>query len=105
MYKVVRKSEAIQRIISENKSSLNFITKDVSPEVSLAITNGQNYSEMEEAKYNRIYFVLKGELTLNFDEEKVILKEEDGCYVRKGTKYKMSGTFKVIVINQPAFGI
>lgn len=105
MFKVVRKSEAIFRVIAENKKSLNFITKDISEGVSLAITEGVNYSEQENAKYNRIYFVLKGELTLTFDNEKALLREEDSCFISQGTKYTMSGTFRAIVVNQPAFGI
>jgi len=60
--------------------------------------------EEEIAKYNRIYFVLQGKLTLTFNNKKVDLNEGDCCYLTKGEKYIMSGTFKVIVINQPAFG-
>ncbi len=104
MYKVVRKSEATLRIIAENKKSLNFITKEISPDVSLAITEGKDYSEEETAKYNRIYFVLTGKLTLTFVNEKIVLNKEDSCYISKGMKYIMSGTFKAIVVNQPAFG-
>ena len=84
--------------------SYNFITKEFSPEVSLAITEGKDYSEKEVAKYNRIYYILEGELTLNFNGEKVLLQTGDSCFVSKDTKYVMSGTFKVIVVNQPAFG-
>jgi len=104
MYKVIKKSEASLRIITENKRSLNFITKNINPEVSLAITEGEKYFEEEIAKYNRIYFVLEGQLILTFDKEKIILEINDCCYIDKGTKYTMSGTFKTIVVNQPAFG-
>ena len=93
MYKVVKKSEAKLRVITANKRSFNFITKDISPNVSLAITGGENFSEEEKAKYDRIYFVLKGKLTLIFDDEKVILEEGDSCFVKKDTLYIISLTF------------
>ena len=104
MYKVVRQSESALRKIADNKISLNFITKEFSPNVSLAITEGKNYKEEEIAKYNRIYFVLDGALMLIFGMDKVFLKKYDSCFISKGTKYIMSGTFKTIVVNQPAFG-
>lgn len=34
MYKVVKKSEATIRKIAENKIAINFITKDISPDIS-----------------------------------------------------------------------
>lgn len=45
MYKVVRKSEATVRQIADNKIALNYITKDLSPEVSLAVTKATDYYE------------------------------------------------------------
>lgn len=104
MFKVVRKADAAVREIGDDKSVANYITKDVSSDVSLAVTEATDYSEMETTNYNRIYFVLEGELLLKFDDQEVSLLKEDACFVEKGTAYEMKGTFKAVIINQPAFG-
>ncbi|MCL5438778.1 MAG: cupin domain-containing protein [Patescibacteria group bacterium] len=104
MFKVVRKSEVTIRKIADNKIAISFITKDISKDVSLATTEATDYYEKETAYYNRIYYVLEGNLILVFNNEEVTLNVGDVCYVEKGTKYEMKGTFKAIIVNQPAFG-
>ncbi len=104
MYKVVRKSEAKIREIADNKTAANYISKDICKEVSLATTKGKNYYEKEIANYNRIYFVLAGEITLQFENQEISLHAGDACFVEKGEMYTMRGTFEAVVINQPAFG-
>ena len=104
MYKVVRKSEATVRQIADNKIALNYITKDLSPEVSLAVIEATDYYEKETTESNRIYYVLEGELGLNFGGKEVKLSAADSCFVAKGTEYVMRGTFKAVTVNQPAFG-
>jgi ethanolamine utilization protein EutQ (cupin superfamily) len=104
MYKIIRKSEATVRQIADNKLALNYVTKDLSPEVSLAVTEATDYYEKEITDYNRIYYVLEGELVLAFDGNEVKLSAGDSCFVGKGTGYEMSGTFKAVMVNQPAFG-
>lgn len=104
MYKVVKKSEAKIRKISENKIAINFITKEISKDISLAITEAYDFDENETSPYNRIYFVTGGELSLQFEKESITLTSGDSCFISKNTDYLMKGTFKAIVINQPAFG-
>lgn len=104
MFKVIRKSEATVRKIADNKTAANYITKEISKDVSLATTEAQEYYEEETANYNRIYFVLEGELLLQFENQEVSLLEGDTCFIEKGTTYEMKGTFKAVMINQPAFG-
>ena len=104
MFKVVRRTETTVRRIADNKTAANYITKDISKNVSLATTEATNYYEKEAADYNRIYYVLEGNLILVFNTEEVALNVSDVCYVEKGTKYEMKGTFKAIIVNQPAFG-
>ncbi len=104
MYKVVRNSNASVRKISDNKISINYITKDISPDVSFAVAEATEFKEKQRAEYNRIYYILSGTLILMFDKKKVELETGDSCYVSKGTEYVMSGTFKAVMVNQPAFG-
>lgn len=104
MIKVIRKSEASVRKITDNKIVLNYITKDISPDVSFAITQAKNYSEKETIIYNRVYYVLEGTLLLSNNGQEISLGEGDSCFLEKGTEYTMKGTFKAIIVNQPAFG-
>lgn len=104
MFTRVRKSEARIRQIADNKIARNFITKEISPNVSLAVLDAKNYEEDENTEYDKIYYVLEGSLTLVFQEETMVLEEDDCIFVNKGTNYKMRGSFKVIIVNQPAFG-
>ena len=104
MYKVIRKSEATVRHIADNKIAFNYVTKELSPAVSLAVTEAIDYYEQEATDYDRIYYVLEGELDLNFDGSDVRLAVGDSCFVAKGTEYEMRGSFKAVMVNQPAFG-
>jgi len=104
MFRIIKESEAVIREINENKKAANLITKEISGDLSLAVLEGVNYSGKEISAYSRIYYVLGGKLILNFGEEDHSLATGDACFISKGTEYKMKGTFKVITVNQPAFG-
>lgn len=104
MFKVVRATEGVVRQIAESKTATNLITKDICPEISLATTEGKNYYEAETSPYNRIYYVLEGELEITVGEESSKLQKGDTCLIGKDTPYEMRGTFNAIVVNQPAFG-
>jgi mannose-6-phosphate isomerase-like protein (cupin superfamily) len=108
MLKVIRKSETRERKVADNKSAFNYITKDISPDVSLAVIEGTDYfGETTTIPQNRIYFVLQGNLILDSNGEKTTLHPEDSCFISAGTQYSyvMSGTFKIITIDQPAYGV
>ncbi len=104
MYKIVRQSEGTIRQIAETYKATNLITKDLSPNVSLAITEANNHHEVETTLYDRLYFVLEGTIELVLDGETVQLKSGDSCFIDKNTEYEISGTFKTVIVNQPAFG-
>jgi len=104
MFKVVRKQEGVVRKIADNKIATNYITKEITKDFSLATTEAQDYYEKVETTYSRIYYVLSGELILKFGSEEQKLHEGDTCFVEKGTSYEMLGSFKAVIINQPAFG-
>ena len=104
MYKIVQKEHAALRVIAESKIALNYITKDVSPSLSLAITEAYNHSEKELCDYDRIYFILEGAMTIEADGDTFELNPEEACYIARGTKYSMQGTFKAVVVNTPAYG-
>jgi ethanolamine utilization protein EutQ (cupin superfamily) len=104
MYKLVRESDAVVRQIADTYRANNFITKDISPGVSLAVNEAADHYEVEYTKYDRIYYVLEGQLDIAFDGEKAQLLPGDSCFIGGDTAYTFEGTFKTVVINQPAFG-
>lgn len=103
MYKIIRQTDTLKRIISPTKSATNYITKNISPNISLATTKGIDCNEIETTLYDRIYFVLSGVLRLNFDNSIVEINPQDSCFVSKNTTYTISETFEAIVVNSPAF--
>lgn len=104
MYKVVLASEGTTRQIAKNKTANNLITKEISSNISLAITEATDYYEEEICEYDRIYYVLEGELQISSDGTKSTLRAGDACFIGKDTTYAMNGTFKPLTVNQPAFG-
>ena len=104
MYTVVKKTEGKVRIINDQKTATNFITKDITSHMSLAVLHLTHYTSPEMAEYNRIYYVTEGVIKLTFNNQVHELTVGDTCFIVKGTAYHMSGTGTVVVINQPAFG-
>ena len=104
MHKIIKATEGTIRHISPNKFANNLITKEISPNLSLATIEAQDYYEQETTLCNRIYYVLQGALTIIADGETNELREGDVCFIGEDTTYDMSGTFKAVVVNQPAFG-
>lgn len=51
-----------------------------------------------------IYFVLGGILDIVVKGKKLELKVDDSIFIKSDSEYTMKGTFRSIVINQPAFG-
>ncbi|OGM89838.1 hypothetical protein A3J77_00565 [Candidatus Wolfebacteria bacterium RBG_13_41_7] len=104
MYKIIRKSEAVIRKVSDGKTVENFVTKEISPNVSLAVVeNKRNFGEVS-VDSDRIYYVLSGKLVLGFGSEKVKLDEGDACFVSSGSSFNFSGDCRVVTVDQPAFG-
>lgn len=103
MYKVVRPNEGTPRKVSDNKIINNLITNDISSNVSLSVIDATDLQERSTTEYDRIYYVLEGIMRLVFDEQEQTLHPGDTCFISKSTLYELSGTFKAVVINQPAF--
>lgn len=102
-YSLITKKDSIFRQISKFKTANNYITKDISPNFSLATTSGFDYLETEITQYDRIYFVLTGVLELSFGEDKITVNPNDSIFIKTGTTCTISGTFNAVVVNQPAF--
>jgi mannose-6-phosphate isomerase-like protein (cupin superfamily) len=100
------KNQAVVREISANKIAYNYISKDVSEHLSLAVTEAIDCNELEKTLYDRVYYVLEGVMVLQFHEtdDCVSVHIHDSILVNAGTSYTITGSFKVIVVNSPAFG-
>lgn len=104
MHKLITRQDAIPRKIAENKTAYNYISKEISPGVSFAVIEGTNYNAPVTAAQNWIYFMVDGDMTLRFKDEVITLHEDDACLVTKGEQYQMIGTYKAVIVCQPAFG-
>ena len=58
MYKIVKASKGTDRHITDNKTANNLITREISPNLSLATTKATDYGEKETTAYDRIYYLL-----------------------------------------------
>jgi mannose-6-phosphate isomerase class I len=103
MYKIVRKTEVIARKVSDNKTVNNFITKEISPNFSLAVIDNKGYFGEVTIGNDRIYYVVSGELMLAFGNEEIKLNEGDACFISRDSSYTMSGDCKIVTVDQPAF--
>jgi len=103
MFKIIRKKDALVRKIATNKSATDYITRELSKDVSLTVLKATNYTSEFTPAQDFIYFVLNGTLRLSFNSKEVELSKDDVCFVTKGTSYIMKGTFEAIVVSQPAF--
>lgn len=105
MIKIVKNNQAIIRKISENKISYNLVTGDLSPNLSLAVTEAKDFSETEICQNDRIYYILEGEMITMIEGEKVSVQVGDSFFISKGSEYTMSGTFRAVVVNSPAYNL
>lgn len=104
MYKIVKRFEAIVREIAKTYHARNYITKDISPNVSLAVNTANQHTEIETTQYDQIYYVINGRLNISANNQRATLDPSDSIIISKGTSYEFSGSFEAVVINQPAFG-
>jgi mannose-6-phosphate isomerase-like protein (cupin superfamily) len=104
MHKIIRKAEAAVRKVSDDKTVENFVTKEISPNISLAVVENKGYYGEVKIETDRIYYIISGKLILEFNDEKVELDEGDACFISSGSSFIFSGDCKVVTVDQPAFG-
>lgn len=104
MHKVIRKAKAVIRKVNDGKTVANFVTKEICPNVSLAVVDNKGFYGEVTAENDRIYYMVSGKLLLDFGDEKMELNKGDACFVSRGSSYIFSGNCKVVTVDQPAFG-
>jgi len=103
-FKYVKSENAITRGEGSDYVINNFITKEDNQSVSLAIStlNGAAPTTRNNES-DRLYYFLEGNAEFKFEDETVKIEKDSTLFIPKNTKYKMTGTFKAVLINSPAF--
>ncbi|MCX4254430.1 MAG: hypothetical protein OSJ63_04075 [Bacilli bacterium] len=105
MYKKISKNEKITRKISEVHSADNYLTKETTENVSLAITRLNGKLDSSMLTNERVYYFINADVDFIIDNEKIHCETGDVLYLDKDTSYSARGYFEAITINVPAFGV
>ena len=105
MYKKISKNEKITRDISEVHSADNYLTKETTENVSLAITRLNGKLDSSITANERVYYFISADVDFIIDNEKIHCESGDVLYLDKDTTYSAEGDFEAITINVPAYGV
>ena len=105
MYKKISYNERTTRIISEYHSADNYLTKETTKNVSLAITKLNGKLESNKINNERVYYFISADVIFIINDEEIHCNSGDVLYLDKDTTYSAEGNFEAITINVPAFGV
>lgn len=105
MYKKISSNEKITRKISEVHSADNYLTKETTENISLAVTKLNGKLDVSKITNERVYYFISADVNFIIDDEKVHCNNGDVLYLAKNTIYSAEGDFEAITINVPAFGV
>jgi len=104
MIRLIKKEQAEARKINNSYSVSNLLTKETSKKVSVSIGEAVNHSEItKNIRSDRIYYVLEGQLTVVQGTEVFVANPGDLIFIEANAPYHFKGTFRVVLINTPAF--
>ena len=92
MYKKISKNEKVTRKISEVHSADNYLTKEITENVSLAVTKLNGNLDSSKIENERVYYF-------------IVANVDFVLYLEKGTTYSACGDFEAVTINVPAYGV
>ena len=100
---IVKRIDAIERK-GENTTIANYLTKDSSNNVSLALStlSGRHAKTMNKIS-DRIYYILNGSGKVWVGDEVSTIEKEDMVFIPKGTPHAIEGNVAYLVINSPPF--
>jgi len=105
MYKKISNNEKITRKISEVHSADNYLTKETTESVSLAVTKLNGKLDSNKITNERVYYFISADVNFIIDNQKVHCDSGDVLYLDKNTIYSAEGDFEAVTINVPAFGV
>ena len=105
MYKKITINEKVTRKISDVHSADNYLTKETSKNISLAINRLDGSLEALKTVNERVFYFISANVDFVIDNVKEHFTDGDVLYLDKGTTYSAHGKFEAVVINSPAFGV
>ena len=100
-------SDSVAREVTPNHIVRNFITKDDNPEISVAVSelSGNVHATMSPVSDRIYYFITADNCKIEFENETIDVEAGSVLFIPKNTDYKMTGNFRAVLINTPAFGV
>lgn len=105
MYKKISKNEKITRQISEVHSADNYLTKETTESVSLAVTRLNGKLDSSRIENERVYYFISADVDFIIEDEQIHLESGDVLYIDKNTTYSAAGNFEAVTVNVPAYGV
>lgn len=105
MYKKITKKEKVTRKITDVYSADNYLTKETTESISLAINKLDGKLDLLKTVNERVFYFISADVEFIIDGEKVHFEDEDVLYLDKDTTYSANGRFEAVVVNSPAFGV
>ena len=105
MYKKITKNDKITRKITDVHSADNYLTKETTKNISLAINRLNGNLDLVKTVNERVFYFISADVDFIIDNEKIHFEDGDVLYLSKDTIYSATGKFKAVVINSPAFGV
>ena len=105
MYKKITKNEKITRQITDVHSADNYLTKETTKNISLAINKLDGNLDLIKTVNERAFYFINADVDFVIDNEKVHFEDGDVLYLSKNTNYSANGKFEAVVVNSPAFGV
>ena len=105
MYKKISKEQKVRRNISNVHLADNYLTKETTENISLAITKLNGKLELSKLVNERVYYFISANVSFIIDGEMVHCESGDVLYLDKNSIYSADGFFEAVTINVPAFGV
>lgn len=85
-------------------SIIDYVTKAISPNVSLAKgTLDGIHGPTSNTRMDRIYFVLRGNAKIRVGQKEFVVEAGDSVFLRRNATITIEGNVEYLVINAPAF--
>lgn len=105
MYKKISPSERVTRTVNSEHSIDNYLTKETTENISLAISKLNGELELSKTLSERVYYFIKANAEFNIEGEIVLVNDGDVLYIPSDTNYSVKGIFEAVTVNTPAFGV
>jgi mannose-6-phosphate isomerase-like protein (cupin superfamily) len=103
---LIKSAEAVPRGEGSSYAILNYLTKQNSPRVSVAVSNlDGRLPKTTNRVSDRVYYFIEGHVLFQSNSGVIEAGAGDVLFVPANTKYSLQGRFKAVLINSPAFDL